>query len=374
MLLLKSILSRAMSSNSTPTKMTKLTKLIGTHDNTFHCDDVTACFMLKQLDRFKDHEIIRTRDSEKLAEAEIIVDVGSEFNVEKLRLDHHQRTFQLTIKDFHPNIKTTNPSKPPRLSSSGLVYSIFGKDLIMKLLDIKPTSYDQLDADKDSETKNMIDAIFNKAYIEFFEEIDAIDNGVEIACGDNLVYNYHISSGLSSRVGRLNPLDFDATPEIRMKQFQKAMHMVGAELTEGLLFLGKIWWPSQQEFKQFVLKRTEVDASGQIVLINLKHLIGWKSALIEIEEELGIVNELKYIIFHDPKASESPWRITAVPVNLKSFQCRVPLKSAWCGLRGEELQAISKIDDAAFVHNSGFTGGAKSMDGVLRLARESLNL
>ena len=32
---------------------------IGTHNGTFHCDEVLACFMLKQLPRYKDAEIIR---------------------------------------------------------------------------------------------------------------------------------------------------------------------------------------------------------------------------------------------------------------------------------------------------------------------------
>jgi len=32
---------------------------IGTHNGHFHCDEVLACFMLKQLPRYKDAEIIR---------------------------------------------------------------------------------------------------------------------------------------------------------------------------------------------------------------------------------------------------------------------------------------------------------------------------
>lgn len=350
---------------ATPTKMAKMSKpLIGTHDSTFHCDDVTACYMLKQLDRFKDHEIIRTRDPDALAEAEIIVDVGGEFDADRLRLDHHQRSFNLTMKDFHPNMKFTNQDNPPRLSSAGLVYAIFGKQLIVTKLNLG-TSYDDLDADK----KKMIDAIFDKAYIEFMEEIDAIDNGVEVASGDNLVYNYHINSGVSSRVGRLNPFGMTATPEQRLDQFKKAMDMVGAELSEGIDFLGNVWWPKRQQFRDFVMKRKEFDASGQLVLIESDYLISWKSALLELEEELGIVGELKYIVFF-----EKQWRATAVPVSLKSFISRVPLKEEWRGKRDEDLQQVSGIADANFVHMSGFTGGAASLEGIKAMCRKSLGL
>ena len=40
-------------------KSPKLSKKIGTHSGTFHCDDVLACFMLKLLPEYKDAEIIR---------------------------------------------------------------------------------------------------------------------------------------------------------------------------------------------------------------------------------------------------------------------------------------------------------------------------
>lgn len=353
-------------------KLIRMSKLsyIATHDNTFHCDDVTACSILKTLKRFKDHDIVRTRDPDLLAKAEIIVDVGGELDVERLRLDHHQRSFKQTIKDYHPNLKTTNPNKPVKLSSAGLVYAVFGKDYIVKQLGLGETYADVETCD---DKKRMIDVIYDKAYVEFMEEIDAIDNGVEIADGSNVVYNYHISSGISNRVGRYNPVEKNASPELRLEQFKKAMQMVDHEMSEGIKFLGQIWWPRRQQFRDFVLKRKEFDPSGQIVFIDSEHLVSWKSALIEVEEELGIVGELKYIVFNDGSTA-SPWRATAVPIELKSFQTRVPLKEEWCGKRDEELQKVSGVPDATFVHMNGFTGGAKSLDGIKSLVRKTLAL
>ena len=37
----------------------KICTRIGTHNGKFHCDEVVACFLLKQLPQFKDCEIIR---------------------------------------------------------------------------------------------------------------------------------------------------------------------------------------------------------------------------------------------------------------------------------------------------------------------------
>lgn len=39
----------------------------------------------------QDAEIIRTRDPAQLAECDIVVDVGGEFDPKKHRYDHHQR-------------------------------------------------------------------------------------------------------------------------------------------------------------------------------------------------------------------------------------------------------------------------------------------
>uniref|UniRef100_A0A6G1SL22 UPF0160 protein C27H6.8 n=1 Tax=Aceria tosichella TaxID=561515 RepID=A0A6G1SL22_9ACAR len=357
-----------LNSMSTPSKMAKVVPTIGTHNSTFHCDDVTACYMLKTLDRFKDHEIVRTRDPDLLAQAEIVVDVGGELDVERLRLDHHQRSFNQTIKDYHPNIKTTNPNKPPRLSSAGLVFAVFGKDYIVKQLSLGNTFNDIKD---DAEKVKMIDAIFDKAYIEFMEEIDAIDNGVEIVDGDNVQYNYHIKSGISNRVGRYNPIDTNASDEERLDQFKRAMEMVGAEMSEGIKYLGTVWWPKRQLFRDCILRRKDFDPCGQIVFIDCDYLVGWKSAIYDFEEELGIVGEIKYVVYRDPTGG---WRVTGVPVELNSFHTRVPLKEEWRGKRDDDLQSVSGVPDATFVHMSGFTGGAKSRDGIKAMVYKSLGL
>lgn len=355
---------------SNPSKIAKLGPTIGTHDSTFHCDDVTACYILKSLDRFKDHDIVRTRNPELLAQAEIIVDVGGELDVERLRLDHHQRSFNQTIRDYHPSIKTTNPKKGPRLSSAGLVYAIFGKDYIVKILGLGQ-KYN--DIKSDPEKSKMVDAVYEMVYVELMEEIDAIDNGVSIVEGDNIQYNYHINTGLSSRVARFNPTDKDATAEQRLDLFKEAMKMVGAEISGSIKHLGEVWWPIRQHFRQLVLKRKEFDPSGQVVFVTGDQIVSWKSCIYQLEEELGIVGEIKYIVYHDENASESTWRVTGVPVELKSFSTRAPLKEEWRGKRNEDLQKVSGIPDATFVHMNGFTAGAMSAEGVKAMIHQSLN-
>lgn len=88
--------------DSTPAKRaTPLT--IGTHNGTFHCDEVVACFMLKQLPEYENAEIFRSRDDKTLREkCDIIVDVGGKYDHEKKLYDHHQLTFKDTFNTLFP--------------------------------------------------------------------------------------------------------------------------------------------------------------------------------------------------------------------------------------------------------------------------------
>uniref|UniRef100_A0A8C6T643 Chromosome 12 open reading frame 10 n=1 Tax=Neogobius melanostomus TaxID=47308 RepID=A0A8C6T643_9GOBI len=105
---------------------------IGTHNGTFHCDEVLACFFLRQLPEYKNAEIVRTRDPAKLAECDIVVDVGGKFDPKTHRYDHHQRTFS---ESYH----SLCPEKPwvTKLSSAGLVYLHFGRRLLSQLTQLK---------------------------------------------------------------------------------------------------------------------------------------------------------------------------------------------------------------------------------------------
>ncbi len=65
----------------------------GTHNGTFHADEVTACALLLFFDRIDRDKIHRTRDSAVLAECEYVCDVGGEYCPEKKRFDHHQVSY-----------------------------------------------------------------------------------------------------------------------------------------------------------------------------------------------------------------------------------------------------------------------------------------
>lgn len=71
----------------------KKARSFGTHNGTFHADEVTACALLLSFDLIDRDKIIRSRDKELLFGCEYICDVGGMYDPEKKLFDHHQADY-----------------------------------------------------------------------------------------------------------------------------------------------------------------------------------------------------------------------------------------------------------------------------------------
>merc|ERR1712034_204466 len=100
--------------------------------------------------------------------------------------------------------------------------------------------------------------------------------------------------------------------------------------------------------------------------------VPWKEHLFELEKENGLEgpdNNILYAIYTDQNGM---WRIQCVPVRAKSFENRLSLPAQWRGVRDADLEAVSGIKGATFVHAGGFIGGASTREGVMQMVEESL--
>jgi len=84
---------------------------------------------------------------------------------------------------------------------------------------------------------------------------------------------------------------------------------------------------------------------------------------------MGIVGKIKYAILKTD-FKEDDWRVQAIGLSKNSFENRVDL--LFKGLRDNELSQAAGITDGVFVHMSGFIGGAKSKESVIKLGVLSL--
>lgn len=67
---------------------------LGTHDGTFHADEVTACGLLLAFGLIDRDKIVRSRDLAKLEKCEYVCDVGGVYNPREKRFDHHQVNYK----------------------------------------------------------------------------------------------------------------------------------------------------------------------------------------------------------------------------------------------------------------------------------------
>lgn len=68
----------------------KISRTFGTHDGSFHADEVTACALLLLFDLIDWDKITRTRDPQALSLCEYVCDVGGIFDPAEKLFDHHQ--------------------------------------------------------------------------------------------------------------------------------------------------------------------------------------------------------------------------------------------------------------------------------------------
>jgi uncharacterized UPF0160 family protein len=66
---------------------------VGTHDGSFHADEVTACALLCVFGLIDTDKIVRSRDLKVLEECEYVCDVGGMYDPKQKRFDHHQSEY-----------------------------------------------------------------------------------------------------------------------------------------------------------------------------------------------------------------------------------------------------------------------------------------
>ncbi|KAH6842572.1 metal-dependent protein hydrolase [Chaetomium sp. MPI-CAGE-AT-0009] len=336
---------------------------IATHNGHFHADEVLAVYMLRtHVPTYSGAKLVRTRDPKLLDECHTVVDVGGEYDAGRNRFDHHQRTFS-----------TAFPGRETKLSSAGLVYMHFGREIIARRL-------------AQAEDSEQVGMVWRKIYESFVEALDAHDNGINVYDSAALAaagVQKKFSDGgftLGAMVGRLNPNWNDPTPEdpamaqeAEDKRFELASQRIGEEFDRGLDYFTKAWLPAREVVAEAFNARQEFDSQGRIVVMK-RQSAPWKDHLYTLEGEQPEGGQVLYVLYPEKPVPDAKWRIQCVPVAGDSFESRKPLPEAWRGFRDEELDGISGVSGSVFVHASGFIGGNKTFEGALAMAQKALEI
>lgn len=293
---------------------------LGTHSGTFHADEVLATAILQQL--YPSSTLTRTRDQSILNTLDIIYDVGSIFNHTLKRYDHHQRGFS----EHFPNKKIL-------LSSSGLIYKYYGKQLLLKL----------------GASEEQLDILFNFIYEDYFMGFDAADNGNDGIYGELFIRN--CTSVVSS---------FNYITEDEDGNFRDAVDFMRGDL---LRYLEKAISTFNMYYKGIV--DAVVADKSYLIIDRVECPLYFIHYFINTVE-----NKVKFLI---SKYTDGYCRIYGHRLSLYGYKCEGYLKEEWRGLKGEELEKIGGVSGMAFVHGSGFTGAAENLEVAIKMVEMSLN-
>ncbi|CAK5280538.1 unnamed protein product [Mycena citricolor] len=329
-------------------KKQKTSKVIGTHNGTFHCDEALAVFLLRHTAVYRDAEVKRSRDPAVLETCDIVVDVGAVYDESKNLFDHHQRGFS---EVFGHGFET-------KLSSAGLVYKHFGQEIIANQTGLAVDD-------------NKVTTLWLKMYRVPIHRSDR-------RCGQRYCTVSFRSQAqipeqhrLSSRVASLNPVwNQPSSPSILdVSPIFESVGVDGTRVSRKLNFYANAWLPARDLLIAAIAASKVTEPSGKIIVF--EQFLPWKEHLFDFEAESQTPESEKAIYIVYPDDGES-WRVQAVPIASESFESRKALPDPWRGLRDEKLSAATGIDGCIFVHASGFIGGNKTKEGALKLAKAAL--
>ena len=307
--------------------MGKKLKLV-THNGSFHTDDVFAAAALSLWleKKGEDFEIIRSRDEEVIKGADYVFDVGGIYDESKNRFDHHQPGGA----GKRPALRSLGEGEENGIeySSFGLIWKKIGEDLV-----------------GDREAVDIIDS-------RLVAPIDAHDNGIDLVEKKHVISPYLIQDFFRAmcptwREDKLNVDDM----------FLKSVEIAKQILSREIIHAKDVALASKS------IREIYDKSEDKRILIFDKNYTS--------SEALAELPEVMFAVY--PRSSDNYWGMKATRDNYKSFKNRKDLPKEWSGLRGEELQKVTGVEDAVFCHRALFMAVAESKEGAIKLAELALS-
>jgi uncharacterized UPF0160 family protein len=300
-----------------------MSKILVTHNGTFHADDVfaVAAFLMAN-NQNKEWQVVRSRNEEVVKNADAVIDVGGEYDIGRLRFDHHQIGGAGIRENTIP------------YASFGLVWNIYGEMI--------------------TGDKRVKDDVEKKLIIP----VDANDSGVEITKSiiDD-IYPYNISNLVEDYniTWKDEANSSDRGESLRYEAFMKLVG-IATELLENIIRRSK----HKHEAKALVIDAYNNATDKRLIVMD--NFYPWQDILIGFPEPV-------FVVF----PGQDGWTLRTVPKEKNSFDSRKLLPESWAGKREGEIAEAIGIPDALFCHTARFIATAKTKEAILKMAEIALN-
>ncbi len=288
---------------------------IAVHDGKFHADDIFACATLSLLCGGK-VKIIRTRDQEKIDNADFVVDVGCVNDGSKKRFDHHM-------------------PGGAGMRENGIPYAAFG--LVWKTYGAKISGSEE---------------VASRVDLRLVCSVDADDNGISLYDLKGEIAPYTLQSFLYTYRPTWKE-DSSSYDDAFLELVKIAEKIISREIKISSDALSA---------KNIILEAYNKAEDKRIVVSDIA---------CPFQETLFPYDEVLYVVH--PRFGSPNWNVSCMHKATHGFENRKSFPESWAGLRDEELANETGVPDAVFCHNGRFLAVAKSREGAIALAKLATN-
>jgi uncharacterized UPF0160 family protein len=312
--------------------------LVVTHGSNYHADDLFAVAVVsmylksigynesgKANDKGKKIVIKRSLDPAVHKKADILLDIGLEYDPETMRFDHHQLGGAGHRENGIP------------YATFGLVWKHFGKKIC---------------GSDTSISSNSLEAIVEYVDKKLVCPMDASDNGVDTF------------RSLDDRVTPVLLDDYIDAECILEKNKSTSEQNFDRSFKKLLPFAERVILLYIEKAKSYIEAKKKIDS--------LYKRSDYKDILVSDQFIPFDFEDLPQILFYVYKDLRGNWSAKSIRNNSYSYDNRKSFPVEWRGKRDKELADISEVEDAIFCHNSGFLSVSKSKAGAIKLAQKAI--
>jgi len=284
-----------------------------THSGSFDPDDVLAVAVVTLHLGQNNYEVIRSRDTDVIDNADWVVDVGGKYDPDKKRFDHHQN------------------GVPKR--ENGIPYSAFG--LVWKEIGVELCESE---------------SVANKIEERLVYPIDAADNNVPVCCTcSSDIQSYEFFDVINTFKPAWGSEEDFYTGFMRAVSFARKLlrrQIAHAKGEEEMLKLISETYEKAEEKKILIFDKP----------IDRQVTAGFKDVEVFVSPVFAVDTE--------------NWMAVAVAEKPQGFNYRVSFPKEWAGMGGEDLQKVSGIKDAVFCHKERYIFIGKNKESVLEAVKQ----